>query len=86
MRTNESRTRRPPPARQPPRPAVRPRRASPPVASGGRTLAAGRALLVTLLAFAIWLALDARQLYNAAHASPLGVRRSVALGLPHSNT
>jgi lysophospholipase L1-like esterase len=47
----------------------------------GRPASAGRVLGVGLLCFALWLLLDARQLYESAQASPLGVRRSVAMSL-----
>ncbi|HVB06913.1 MAG TPA: DUF459 domain-containing protein [Acidimicrobiales bacterium] len=77
--------RRAPSARPPRHPSRRRapggRRRAPYVAPEGRTLAAGRALLVSLAAFGIWLALDARQLYTSAGASPLGARRSVALAI-----
>ncbi len=45
----------------------------------GRYLAAGEILGIGLACFALWLVLDARQLFNAAQSSPLGVRRSVAM-------
>jgi hypothetical protein len=46
-----------------------------------RFTTAGHALLIGLLCFALWLAFDARQLYNSANAAPLGVRRSVAMSI-----
>ncbi|HXZ82454.1 MAG TPA: DUF459 domain-containing protein [Acidimicrobiales bacterium] len=46
-----------------------------------RFASAGHGLLVGLLCFSLWLAFDARQLYNSANASPLGVRRSVAMSI-----
>ena len=70
---------------RPPRPRPqdkrRPSRRPGYVAPEGRTIAAGRAFLITLLAFAIWLGVDARQLYDSANNGPLGVRRSVAMSL-----
>ncbi len=44
-------------------------------------MSAGHALLVGLLCFSLWVLFDARQLYNSAYASPLGVRRSVAMSI-----
>jgi hypothetical protein len=46
-----------------------------------RLSSAGQILGVCLLCFAIWLFLDARQLYQSAQTSPLGVRRSVAVAI-----
>jgi hypothetical protein len=66
---------------RPRRPVARPkarRRPEPAFVAHGRAMAAGRALAAGLICFAVWLALDARQLDNSAHAAPLGVRRSVS--------
>jgi lysophospholipase L1-like esterase len=46
-----------------------------------RLSSAGQILGISLLCFAIWLFLDARQLYQSAQTSPLGVRRSVAVAI-----
>jgi uncharacterized protein len=48
-----------------------------------RLSSAGQILGICLLFFGIWLFLDARQLYQSALASPLGVRRSVAVAITH---
>jgi uncharacterized protein len=61
------------------------------VATGGsrtgrrspRLSSAGQILGISLLCFAIWLFLDARQLYQSALTSPIGVRRSVAIAIVH---
>jgi hypothetical protein len=44
-------------------------------------LAAGRVLAVGLVCFLLWLIVDARQLYNASVASPIGTRRSVSMSI-----
>jgi hypothetical protein len=46
-----------------------------------RVVSAGHALAVGLICFALWTFVDARQLYNSANSSPLGVRRSVAMSI-----
>ena len=46
-----------------------------------RFVSAGQALGVGLVCFALWTFLDARQLYDSANSSPLGVRRSVAMSI-----
>jgi len=46
-----------------------------------RLSSAGQILGICLLCFAIWFFLDARQLYQSAQTSPLGVRRSVAVAI-----
>jgi hypothetical protein len=48
-----------------------------------RLSSAGQILGISLLCFGIWLFLDARQLYQSAFTSPLGVRRSVAIAIVH---
>jgi hypothetical protein len=52
-----------------------------PRAGRRRVMPVGHALAVGLLCFGLWTFLDARQLFNSANASPLGVRRSVAMSL-----
>jgi hypothetical protein len=46
-----------------------------------RFLPAKRVVAVGLVCFGAWLFLDARQLYQSANASPIGVRRSVAMAI-----
>jgi uncharacterized protein len=46
-----------------------------------RLSSAGQILGICLLCFGIWFFLDARQLYQSALTSPLGVRRSVAVAI-----
>lgn len=50
-------------------------------ATASRLVPAGKVLGVGLVCFAVWLMLDARQLYNEALSSPIGVRRSVAISI-----
>ena len=47
----------------------------------GRFLSAQRVIVIGLICFGAWLFLDARQLYQSAIASPIGVRRSVAMSI-----
>lgn len=49
--------------------------------SSSALLSAGHILMVGLICFSIWTLLDARQLYQSANASPLGVRRDVAMSI-----
>jgi len=51
--------------------------------AGGRrrVMPVGHALAVGLICFALWTFFDARQLYNSANVSPLGVRRSAAMSI-----
>ncbi|HVF08979.1 MAG TPA: GDSL-type esterase/lipase family protein [Actinomycetota bacterium] len=51
------------------------------VAHGGRTMAAGRALIVIVVALATWVVLFAPTLERASEAQPLGTRRTVSLWL-----
>jgi hypothetical protein len=46
-----------------------------------RVVSAGHALAAGLVCFALWTFFDARQLYNSANSSPIGVRRSVAMSI-----
>jgi len=46
-----------------------------------RRASAGRILGVALVCFGLWTLFDSTQLYRAAEASPLGMRRSVAMSL-----
>ena len=46
-----------------------------------RRASAGRIIGVGLLCFAIWLVFDANQLYHAAQAGQIGVRRNVAMAI-----
>jgi hypothetical protein len=46
---------------------------------GDAIMAAWRMLAVALICFALWTFFDARQLYQGAVSSPIGVRRSVAM-------
>jgi uncharacterized protein len=50
-----------------------------PVAHGGRTMAAGRALIVIVVALAAWVVLFAPTLERASEAQPLGTRRTASL-------
>lgn len=49
------------------------------VAHGGRTMAAGRALIVIVVALVTWLVLFAPTLERASEAQPLGTRRTASL-------
>ncbi len=60
------------------RPSTRPR---PAFGADPRQVPAGKVLAVGLICFFVWLMLDARQLYNSALGSPIGVRRSVAISI-----
>lgn len=44
-------------------------------------MSAGHIFLVGLVCFSLWTLFDARQLFQAANASPLGTRRSVAMSI-----
>jgi uncharacterized protein len=57
------------------------RTAPPPDKSHKQLSSAGYALGVGLFCFALWLFLDARQLFTSANASPLGTRRSVSMSI-----
>ena len=50
-----------------------------PVAHGGRTMPAGRALIVILVALITWIFLFAPTLKRSSEAGPLGTRRTVSL-------
>lgn len=49
------------------------------VAGKGRSLSASRIFVVGLVCFGAWLIFDARELYQSANASPIGLRRTVAM-------